>query len=269
MLDSFFPEKPADYLRAELDRRQRRSAGYSLRAFARDLAMSPSAISELLNEKVGLSPERARDLANRIKLEEEHHQHFCDLITAKYSRRQSQKQEAELRILSRLRDKNSLLALDQFRLIADWYHFAILELLGITSVPWSIPKVAACLEVPEEDITQALDRLQRLELIQRTDSFYVPTSEKTKTGDGVSSKAVRLFHRQILEKATVALEEQPIETRDFQSHILAIREQDVPAFRDAITRMTQEIFTRFVHHEGKNTLYAFSTQLFRINKEKI
>ena len=56
MSDAAMPRTYRDVLRAKLAQRCERNASYSLRAFARDLTLSPSYLSEVLNGKSFLSP---------------------------------------------------------------------------------------------------------------------------------------------------------------------------------------------------------------------
>ena len=57
-----------DILKAELEKRQRANARYSLRAFARDLGVSPSNLSEILQRKAGLSRIKAQEIAKKLNL---------------------------------------------------------------------------------------------------------------------------------------------------------------------------------------------------------
>lgn len=57
------------FLVMELSKRNRRNSAYSLRSFARDLGLSPSSLSEIVNRRAGLSPEKASLLAERLKLD--------------------------------------------------------------------------------------------------------------------------------------------------------------------------------------------------------
>ena len=77
MLDTTFaqPTLPdfcdcAAMLEWELKNRQRRNARYSLRAFARDLRVSPSFLSEVLAGKYQLSHAKAEDVAERLRFDE-------------------------------------------------------------------------------------------------------------------------------------------------------------------------------------------------------
>src|SRR5690349_17881631 len=58
------------FLMTEFLQRQARNRRYSLRAFARSLALSPSRLSDYVNGRGGLSAQRAIEAADRLSLSE-------------------------------------------------------------------------------------------------------------------------------------------------------------------------------------------------------
>jgi uncharacterized protein (TIGR02147 family) len=56
-----------EYLRDELGQRVQANPQYSLRAFARDIAIAPQVLSLVLNGKKNISSEVAIELAKKIK----------------------------------------------------------------------------------------------------------------------------------------------------------------------------------------------------------
>jgi transcriptional regulator with XRE-family HTH domain len=69
-----------DYLRQEYLRRRATVPGYSLRAYARDLGLSPSHLCEILNGGQNLSPARARLIAARLSLSPAAERRFSALV---------------------------------------------------------------------------------------------------------------------------------------------------------------------------------------------
>ena len=101
-------------IQAALDRRKKRNAGYSLRAFARDLGISPSLLNEVLQGKHGLSQANARKIANRLGYPSEAVSRFCDRVAVEHARKASDREAAAER-LARIPGKT--LDLDQFEVI--------------------------------------------------------------------------------------------------------------------------------------------------------
>lgn len=100
-------------LRSELNRRMRQNPYYSLRAFARDLKVVPSRISEILSGKQGLSPKCAQKIAKLLRMSEEEASHFIDLVTASHARSPRDRHGAKLRLLKSQFDFSMQLPLSQ------------------------------------------------------------------------------------------------------------------------------------------------------------
>ncbi len=86
-------------LRDELARRVRQNPHYSLRAFARDLQIVPSRVSESLNNKQGLSRKAAEKIAARLRMPADKANLFLDLVTACHARSPKARHGAKLRLL--------------------------------------------------------------------------------------------------------------------------------------------------------------------------
>ena len=93
-------------LSEEFRRRMKRNLNYSLRAFSRDLNISPSSLSKILRGKQGLSPSMARKICSILNFDENKSQLFCDLVTLQDGRNHLMKGSAKKRIDKHLRDSN-------------------------------------------------------------------------------------------------------------------------------------------------------------------
>lgn len=86
-------------LKYEFDRRQKRNPMYSLRAYARDLDLSPSHLSKVLSNKSGLSTYRAMIVAKNMGLQNKSIKWFKSLVEAQHSRNKYVKERAQKSIL--------------------------------------------------------------------------------------------------------------------------------------------------------------------------
>ena len=78
-------------LQQTLFSKQQKNKRYSLRAFARDLKISPSFLSEVLNGKYGISKQLAGQIADRLGFNSEEVQHFCSLADLEITDSRSRK----------------------------------------------------------------------------------------------------------------------------------------------------------------------------------
>ena len=101
---TFFQEENSqhvDYrvqLRRELNRRRYANPYYSLRAFARDLKIAPSRLSEIFNHKQGLSRKAALKIADILGYIGETREYFLDSVTAQHARSKIDRQSARIRL---------------------------------------------------------------------------------------------------------------------------------------------------------------------------
>lgn len=80
-------------LRDELAARSRRNPTYSLRAFSRDLDLAPSSLSEILNQRAGLSYEKAKQISTLLKLNPLDQQIFENSAGLFHSRTEQKRKE--------------------------------------------------------------------------------------------------------------------------------------------------------------------------------
>ncbi|RYZ86408.1 MAG: TIGR02147 family protein, partial [Proteobacteria bacterium] len=117
------------YLKDQLGLKALANPQYSLRAFARDLEISPQVLSSVLSGKKNISSEVALELAQRLKLSDEERSYFYDLVELSQAKTQNLREIIQYR-LSRYEENKSYRTIqeDVFKIIADWHHAAILEL---------------------------------------------------------------------------------------------------------------------------------------------
>lgn len=254
------------YLRSRFALRRTTNANYSLRQFAKDLGLSPSTLSEVLSGFHGLSRTKANQVAERLGLKETAKTYFCDLVDSLDARSLSARQMAK----ERLSEQNQNLSItqiseDQFRLIADWYHLAILELVTIKNFNGQESALPDILGISPQQAAIAVQRLIKLKLIERSVDKLRATNNNTKTPDDIPSEAIQLFQRQILQKAQQALVSQTVENREIASIIMSIRKQDLPAAK----RMLKDFRKKFCAHmedfgAEREEVYCYSSAFFSL-----
>lgn len=243
MIEGYFPKVSTDYLRVELELRKRRNPQYSIRAFARDLNLSPSHLSEFLSGKAAISAKKATDLSLRLKLSQDQVDHWNDLI-ALASKGKVRKQKAKLRVLKRIKENKSQVSLDVFTAISDWYHFAILTFFEMNP-KISDEELARHLRISEKQVHVAIKRLKSLKLLEKNKDGYKPISNSTFAGDADSSAAIRESHRQVLEKATEALELFGVDERISQSLFFSIPKKNLKKMQESLKQKVLETISEF------------------------
>src|SRR5262249_22825715 len=121
------------------------------------------------------------------------------------------------------------LTVDQFKQISEWYHSAILELADVADFEFTPANIAGRLGISKLDAEVALERLSRLELLHRDENGKWKRIE----GDllftsPVQNAALRSFYRQMMEKASEALEEQTPDERVSGYETLTFSKEALP-----------------------------------------
>src|SRR5262245_2594450 len=107
------------HLQQEFLRRCRANSRYSLRGYARALGIEPSALSKLLKGQRTISPSMFRKLGTRLGI--------APGTLEAWAGRPSTESDPGTRSTAAFQQ----IALDHFEIIADWYHYAILELTRV------------------------------------------------------------------------------------------------------------------------------------------
>lgn len=265
---SFVPHRNyREWLRSELTERTQRNPQYSQRAFAKDLGIYPGQLNEILNEKKGLSPQKALRVSAGLGLNSIESKYFCDLVVMSDARSQDARLAVEQR-LKKIQSRRPLQFLqhDQFKLMADWYHLAILELLELNET-FDRPKtVSKALGITIDQAKDGLSRLERLGMIEATDGVYRSLGIQACMPETVSSESIKSFHRQVLEHAGQALDRHTPERGEFNTTFLAIDARRIGEAKTMIKDFWKEMAHKLQVDNTKDSLYCLSIQFFNLRR---
>ena len=245
-----------------------RNPSYSLRAFARDIELSPSRLSEVISGKHGISRSTARAICRSIGLAQGKVEYWCDVVDANFARCERQRDHAQRR-LKKAKSQPDVYEFsgDEFALIADWYHLAALELMKLDAFVPQVTWVASKLKISEETAVEAIDRLERLGMISIDDSGeWHLVRGRSSVGDRLIPDAMRTFHAQILEKATASLVSHPRNERYLQALVSAISEQGFRELTEAMREFQSRVVDIALKYQGKDRVIGFSMQAFPLSE---
>lgn len=254
----------------EFEERIKSNPSYSLRSFARDLSLSPSRLSEALNGKKGISATKAQEICHKLQFNEEERDLFVALVEAEHARSPVARKLAMARVAQK---KLDLLPLESFRVIANWIHFAILELCEVEGFLSDSKWIANRLKAPQLEIDQALERLFHLNLLTKNEkNQWVQTHKDLATPTDIPSKYIRAYHRQILKKAEDSLEQDSVGERDITSIVFALNSSELSWAKEQIKIFRRNLTQKMQSSPTKDRVYGFSVQLIpldRIHKEEM
>lgn len=250
----------------EFQSRTRRNAAYSLRSFARDLNLSHSSLSRILGGSQGLSEAKAEEVIRQLKLTGHEADRFRIEVQSQHSRSKRTRESAQAR-LTKNEFRISDLSLEHFKIVSDWYHYAILELSTLQDFQSDVTWISQRLNISELETKAAIKRLISLELLEKSqDGTIKKTTDFQATPSGTPSRALKNHHQQMLKKAEAALFDQDLDERDFSSITFAMSsetlswaKQEMKSFRRSLTR-------KLATEKKKDRLYVLSMQLFALDQ---
>jgi uncharacterized protein (TIGR02147 family) len=256
-----------DFLLEEFRSRRSRNPHYSLRAYARDLGMPASKLSQNLRGLCGISVAKAESIALRLQMRDDEKQLFLALVEAQHARSRVARQQA-LATLQKLKaEKIDELSLEMFSTIRDWYHMAILEMTDIKGFRPDPPWIAEKLGLPLEVVREAVERLQRLGLLVVEPSSWRQTRQDLELPSGVPSRTIREHHKQILTKSIMALDQVSVDQREYSAQTFAFDHRLIGEAKNLIREFQRRI-ARLSHQGEKDSVYVLGMQLFPVVEEE-
>ncbi len=266
------------FLKEGLERRCQSNPSYSLRAYSRDLGISVSQLSRVLGGKQGLSESSAKKISSKLGLGRNEAEIFCTSVLSADARSKRKRQQAADRLIALApHAKVRSLEVEHFKVISDWYHFALLELIGSRGFSENPEWIAKRLGISRYEAQSALERLESLEYIKRSPRGLRKSLGKIFTvAENLPSEAIRKFTKQILERAQSSIDGQNYQERTFGTVTLSLDPAVLPEIFHKMSELRRE-FNTFVESLAlrpkykKTEVYCFAMQFFRLsqNQEKV
>ena len=245
------------YLQNEFLRRCEEDPKYSQRAFAQLLRCDHSSLAKILKGHRPLGKATIRRFADRLDLGPDEVQEFlrfrerskkipkqgCVPVTTEFSR----------------------LSMDQFQVISDWYHYAIVEVIRLSESRQDSKWIAKALSITTAEVDFALERLQRTGMLK-----IAPDGKRELASEGkftnisqpFYSSGHRKLQKQILQKAITALETVPIAKRDQTSMTMAIDTARIGEAKELIRKFRRDLASFLARGETRDQVYHLSVSLY-------
>ena len=252
------------YLKSVLLEKNSKNPKFSQRAFAKFLIISPGQFNLVLQAKKHISEETALRISSCLKLDEKEADYFCHLVRLE-SAKSAETKQFIARKLEEIHPKQAFhtLSLDTFRVISDWYHYAIMEMTTLDTFKADFSWIAKRLQISKPEVELALERLVRLELLEKKNNTWVKTNEFVVAKSDVYNDALRKFHRQTLEKAMEGLTSHKADDMEFGAITMSI---DPSKLKEAKKRMKQFRLdmAKFLGRGSRTDTYQLAMQLFKL-----
>ena len=253
-----------DYINDEFAARRARNRFYSLRAFARDLGVAADQLSAILKKRYGMSRSRAHAVAAKLGLSGGEAEHFCNLVEKEHGRSKAARQAADraLDAQKAAAGSDACLPLDAFKSVADWHHFAILELAEVDGNRLREASLAKRLGIPRAEAKAAVGRLKRLDLLEETAGYLAATTRETYAPVDNLDRSKRRFLGQLAELGVQALDRQSPEERNFTADLMAFSKADLDELRETVRQFRRAVAAIALRPGKKDSVYCVNTQCF-------
>lgn len=233
-----------------------RNPAYSLRSMARKIKISPAALSEVLNAKRRISRKLAEKIMTSLCVPPVEKNELLNLFGT------LPQHEKIFR-----KDHYSEVANDQFKIIANWYHFAILSLAETKDFKDESQWIAERLNIRVTEVDAAIHRLKRLGMLRIDENGRLaPSGEQFATTDEIASAAIRSFHSEVLDLARNSLETVSLERRDFTTMTMAIDPKRLGKAKKMIRQFRAKL-CEYLEQGDITEVYQISINLFPLSQE--
>ena len=248
-------------MREGLSLKQRNNPHYSLRAYARDIGIHPATLSQIINGKRGLPFKDADFVAKKLNLGPKEHALFKESLLQKKSTLESIKVSVE--------DTRVMLDDSFYRIIAEWEHYAVLELFNLSDFTRTKAEVAAKLDLTVNRTEVVITNLVTAGLIEIDPSGLLSkVHSDVKTTEDITSQALRDSHKEALHMGLSKIETVPVELRDYSSSTLALDISKVPEAK-LIIRDFRRKMAALLSQGEKKEVYQLAIQFYPLSSMNV
>lgn len=237
-----------------LEKRQAKNPRYSLRSFARDLKLHPSTLCMVLKRKRKLPGKNLNEVLKELALNSIEESMFRD----SFHRTKAKLDQIEIKpeFINRV-----ILDEAYYEAIAEWEHFALLELITIPGFENSSNYIAKRLNITPERAQHVVENLKNSKLIKEEGGELILLNEEVQTTEDIVSKALRESHKESLEIAMSKIDDININLRDYSSETMAIDPEKIQEAKSIIREFRKKMCT-LLSDGNKKEVYQLQIQFF-------
>ena len=174
----------------------------------------------------------------------------------------------QLQLLNPRLRKQFEVEVERFKLIAEWYHIAILEMTYL-NIEMTSENVADSLGITISQASEALQLLLKLDLLKETGLHrYEKTLKEIFFQSETANQALRKYHHQMLAKAQESLYSQSPAEKMVGSETFPMNVEDLPEAKAIIEICFQQILQLSKKSQNRSQVYHLGIQCFQLIKGK-
>lgn len=244
------------YLRQCLAQKQQARPGYSLRAFARDLAVSPSELSLILNGRRNPSLQTVERVLAVTRAPDA----LLEELRAEWSEQRCQRLRKKQRT-SGMTPKLEI-ALGQMAVYGSSYTLTLLEALRLKRYRGRkisrslIREVAGSIGIPETEAVASIELLRRCGFLPKDGkNGEAPVKGVVLYAGGVPNASIRSYHQHLLSRCQASIDERPVEERINDAIQMPISRAKLNEIRQEIRNFHAQLIQKYAQaEEGDDVL---------------
>jgi transcriptional regulator with XRE-family HTH domain len=237
-----------DLLRLTLSDRCAKNPQYSIRAFAKSSGISHTVLSLVLSGKRTLSKAATQKLVDYLELSPKERESL--IKTNKKSNVDTDFQD---------------LSLETFEVISDWYHYAILSLLELPEAKFEAKWIAGQLGIKILSAKLAIERLKKIGLVEEISAgVWRQSGKPIKIDNKISTAATKKFHKQLLERASVSIDRDPISVRDFSAITFTLDPSQIDYAKNRMREFRRQLMNELEAMGQPSAVYNMTIQFYPV-----
>ena len=268
--------KAIEFLRTLYLERKSNRPHYSVPAFARDLGLSKSFLWRLLKGERPLTVKQAIQISAVLDLSPETTDDLIAKVVsesgknAKISKAFRKTVQAKSNASANAAAQITHFELERFKVISQWYHLAILNLVKLQDFEPNTNYIAKRLGISKLEASDAVARLVSLGLLEKKAGKFKRTKVQLFVENQNPEAAMRNYFTQTLERAKESLKDpsqSAFDERFISGVTMAVSAQDVARLKKRLQEIQME-FMKPITSDHLSQVYQLNLQFFPLTKKE-
>ena len=240
---------------------------YSLRAFARDISVSPSRLSEVMTGKGELSREKAVVVAKKLALPPMLTLDFPDMIDVRSAPSESERARAAARIEKRKKSSKKTRKFfndEHFAKIFEPKLHVIWNFMQLRAFDGNPETILKFININSIELYDALRGLEGLGLAKRDGLKWHAVTDQFTAGNKMSSEVIRAYHRKMADAGKSSIDTLQFGERHLHSVIIPFNSSRFGEVQEKITQFTLSLNDEFGSPADADAVYGLALQFFKM-----
>jgi uncharacterized protein (TIGR02147 family) len=248
-------------IKEDLSLRQRSNPQYSLRAYARHVGMHPSTLSQVIKGNRPLPLKDSIRIVEKMNLGPKERTLFMESLL----RSKTNIDKIEIDAL----DERFMLDESYYKVIAEWEHYAVLDLFELKSFEPTLLEVSQRLGITENRASVVVNTLITSGLLTvEEDGSFKKVHADIRTTEDVKSQALKDSHKETMKMGIDKIDEIEVELRDFSATTVALDLSKLPEAKTIIREFRQKM-AALLRDGEKTDVYQLAIQFYPLTQTTI